>query len=113
VAVIYGKPADAMLRALRRWQEKLGTQQDAAVAGRRLKALASAPPSKGFPPETMFLMGRLVEHYAGAAMRARKLSTRGYRKVRERWKKLRVCLDDSVVNDAPGLPDSGRESWSC
>jgi len=107
VAVIYGKPADAMLRALRRWQEKLGTQQDAAVAGRRLKALASAPPSKGFPPETMFLMGRLVEHYAGAAMRARKLSTRGYRKVRERWKRLRVCLDDSVVNDAAGLPDSG------
>jgi len=31
VAVIYGKPADAMLRTLRRWQEKLGVQQDAAV----------------------------------------------------------------------------------
>ena len=66
VAVIYGKPADEMLRALRRWQEKLGVQQDAAVASRRLKALAGAPP-KGIPPETLFLMGRLAEHYAGAA----------------------------------------------
>ena len=45
VAVIYGKPADEMLRALRRWQEKLGVQQDAAVASRRLKALAGAPPN--------------------------------------------------------------------
>ena len=34
VAAIYGKPADEMLRALRRWQEKLGVQQDAAVASR-------------------------------------------------------------------------------
>ncbi len=104
VAVIYGKPADEMLRTLRRWQEKLGVQQDAAVAIRRLKALASAPP-KGIPPETLFLMGRLAEHYASAAVRARKLYTKGYRKVRGRWKRLRMKFEDSAINDAPKLPD--------
>jgi CHAD domain-containing protein len=104
VAVIYGKPADEMLRTLRRWQEKLGVQQDAAIAIRRLKALASAPP-KGIPPETLFLMGRLAEHYASAAVRARKLYTKGYRKVRGRWKRLRMKFEDSAVNDAPKLAD--------
>jgi triphosphatase len=99
VAVIYGKPADEMLRALRRWQEKLGVQQDAAVASRRLKTLAGAPP-KGFPPETLFLMGRLAEHYASSAMRARKLHSKGYRKVRGRWKKLRGKFEESPLNDA-------------
>jgi CHAD domain-containing protein len=106
VAVIYGKPADAMLRALRRWQEKLGVQQDAAVANRRLRAIASAPP-QGIPPETMFLMGRLVEHYASTAMRARKLSGRGYGKVRGRWKRLRENFKESAANDAPKIPNSG------
>ena len=105
VAVIYGKPADAMLRTLRRWQEKLGVQQDAAVASRRLKAIASAPPN-GIPPETMFLMGRLVEHYASAAVRARKLSARGYRKVRGRWKRLRENFKDSTAS-APKTSGSG------
>jgi CHAD domain-containing protein len=106
VAVIYGKPADAMLRTLRRWQEKLGVQQDAAVASRRLKAIASAPPH-GIPPETMFLMGRLVEHYASAAVRARKLSARGYRKVRGRWKRLRENFKDSTASGAPKISGSG------
>jgi CHAD domain-containing protein len=104
VAVIYGKPADEMLRTLRRWQEKLGVQQDAAVAIRRLKALAGAPP-RGISPETLFLMGRLAEHYASAAVRARKLYTKGYRKVRGRWKKLRMKFEDSAVNEAPKIPD--------
>ena len=106
VAVIYGKPADEMLGTLRRWQEKLGVQQDAAVAIRRLKALASAPP-KGIPPETLFLMGRLSEHYASTAVRARKLYAKHYRKVRGRWKRLRMKFADPVVGDAPKLPDSG------
>jgi CHAD domain-containing protein len=107
VEVIYGKPADEMLRALRRWQDKMGVQQDAAVASRRLKALAGAPP-KGIPPETLFLMGRLAEHYAGAAVRARKLYAKGYRKVRGRWKRLRMKFEDSAVNDPPKLPGFGH-----
>jgi triphosphatase len=106
VAVIYGKPADEMLRALRRWQEKLGVQQDAAVAGRRLKALAGAPP-KGIPTETLFLMGRFAEHYVRAASRARKLHAKGYKKVRGKWKRLRMTFEDLAVNEAPALPHSG------
>jgi CHAD domain-containing protein len=106
VTVIYGKPADEMLRALRRWQEKLGVQQDAAVASRRLQTLASAPP-KGFPPETLFLMGRFAEHYASAAVRARKLYAKGYRRVRGRWKKLRMKLENLAANDVPKLADAG------
>jgi CHAD domain-containing protein len=106
VAAIYGKPADEMLRALRRWQEKLGVQQDAAVASRRLQVLAGAPP-KGIPPETLFLMGRLAGHYEGAALRARKLHAKAYRKVRGRWKRLRMMFEDLAVKDAPELPDPG------
>ncbi len=98
VAVIYGKPADEMLRALRRWQNTLGVQQDAAVACRRLRSLAGAPP-KGISAETLFLMGMLAENYTGAAVRARTLSARGYRKVRGRWKKLRVNLDAKSTGD--------------
>jgi CHAD domain-containing protein len=106
VALIYGKPADEMLRALRRWQEKLGVIQDAAVASRRLKTLAGAPP-KDLAPETLFLMGRLAEHYAGTALRARKLHAKGYRKVRGRWKKLRMKLEESALIDAPQAPAPG------
>jgi triphosphatase len=106
VAVIYGKPADEMLRVLRRWQEKLGVQQDAAVASRRLQSLASAPPT-GIPPETLFLMGRLAEHYASDAVRARKLYAKGYRRVRGRWKRLRMKLDNLTTSDVPKVCDAG------
>lgn len=105
LAVIYGKNAEQMLRALRRWQEKLGVQQDAAIASRRLKTLAAAPP-KGFPPETLFLMGQLAEHYARSAVRARKLHSKGYRKVRSRWKKLRAKFEQSPSNGARKPSDS-------
>jgi triphosphatase len=106
VAVIYGRPADEMLRTLHRWQETLGVQQDAGVASRRLKALAGAPP-KGIPPATLFLMGRLAEHYAGDAARARRQYAKGYRKVRGKWKKLRMKFEEPSVSDPPKLPDSG------
>jgi CHAD domain-containing protein len=96
VAAMYGKPAEEMLRALRRWQDTLGVQQDAAVASRRLKNLAAVPP-KGFPPETLFLMGRLAEHYANAAARARKQHGKGYGKVRGRWRRLRTRFEKTTA----------------
>ena len=105
VAVIYGKPANEMLRMLRRWQESLGVQQDAAVASRRLAALAVAPP-KDIPPETLFLMGRLAEHHVSTAARARKRHAKGYRKVRGRWKRLRGKFEALALNELPGLADS-------
>ena len=91
VAVVFGKPADEMVKALRRWQEKLGAQQDADVAGRRLRALAANSP-KGLPTETLFLMGQLAAHYQARAWKARKRHPRAYRKVQDRWKALKSKL---------------------
>jgi len=106
VAVLFGKPADEMVRALRRWQEKLGVQQDAEVASRRLQSLAAVPP-QGMPPETLFSMGRLAAHYAARASRARKRRDRAYRKVRSRWKALKMKLEQSSPARAPKLPSAG------
>jgi triphosphatase len=105
VAVIFGKPAGEMVRSLRRWQEKLGMQQDADVAGRRLQTLAAKPP-KGLPPETLFLMGRLAAHYGDQALKARKRHPRAYRKVRGRWKALKSKLEQLTAHEAP-LPSPG------
>jgi CHAD domain-containing protein len=105
VAVIFGKPANAMLRSLRRWQERLGMQQDAVVACGRLRALAAKPP-KGLPPEALFLMGRLAAHYADRASKARKRHPRAYRKVRGRWKALKSKLEE-VAPRVSNLPSSG------
>jgi CHAD domain-containing protein len=105
VAAILGKPATDMLRALRRWQEKLGTQQDADVAGRRLEALAAHPP-KGLRPETLFLMGRFAAHYSGLAAKARKRNPRAYRKVQGRWKALKSRLAELTPPEA-AQPSSG------
>jgi CHAD domain-containing protein len=100
VAPILGKPANDMLRALRRWQERLGTQQDADVAGRRLQALATHPP-KGLQPGTLFLMGRLAAHHSSLAAKARKRHPRAYRKVRARWKALKSKLETLVPPETP------------
>jgi triphosphatase len=100
VADLYGKPANDTIRALRRWQENLGVQQDAAVAMQRLNALAGANPT-GIPAETLFLMGRLAERHLGTAAQARKRCATGYRKVRQKWKKLRMKFEKSTANEAP------------
>jgi CHAD domain-containing protein len=100
VAELYGKPANEMVRALRRWQENLGLQQDAAVATQRLNALAGAKPTD-IPAETLFLMGRLAERHLGAAAQARKRCATGYRKVRQKWKKLRMKFEKSTANQLP------------
>jgi CHAD domain-containing protein len=92
VAGVVGKPANDMVKALRRWQERLGVQQDANVAARRLQRLASHPP-KGLPPETLFLMGRLAAHYGWLSGKALKRHPRAYRKVRGRWKAVKSKLE--------------------
>jgi triphosphatase len=100
VAALYGKPAVAMVRALRRWQESLGVQQDAAVAMQRLNALARAQ-AESIPAETLFLMGRLAERHVGTAAHGRKRCATGYRKVRQQWKKLRTKFGKSTDNAVP------------
>jgi triphosphatase len=100
VADLYGKSAVEMVRALRRWQASLGVQQDAAVATQRLDALAKAQ-AKSVPAATLFLMGRLAERHLGTAAHGRKRCATGYRKVRQKWKKLRTKFEKSADNAAP------------
>jgi CHAD domain-containing protein len=111
-ADLFGKPADEMLRALRRLQDKLGSHQDACMAQARLAAIAAQPPG-GLPPATLFLMGRLAEHYTRVAADTRRTLTRSWRKVRgKRWKALRTRLTelhDSAEAANGRLPVSGQD----
>jgi CHAD domain-containing protein len=93
-AFMYGKPADEMLKALRRMQDKLGAHQDAYMARTHLGALA-ADPACALPPATLFLMGKLAEHHARLTSATRATVTKSWRKVRgRRWKALRARLGD-------------------
>ena len=97
-AVMFGKPAEDMLRALRRLQDGLGAQQDAYMAQNHLATLA-ADPASGLPPATLFLMGRLAEHQARVTAQARETLTRSWRKVRgKRWRALRARLGELRAN---------------
>ncbi len=110
-ATMFGKPADEMLKALRRLQDELGAHQDACMAQSRLAAIATDPAS-GLPPPTLFLMGRLAEHYALVTRETRRTLTRSWRKVRgKRWKALRARLGElhdtaEAANEA--LPASAQ-----
>jgi len=93
-ALMFGKPADDLLRALRRLQDRLGAQQDAYMAQKRLAELA-ADPASGLPPATLFLMGRLAEQNAHLTTHARDTLLRSWRKVRgKRWRALRARLGE-------------------
>jgi CHAD domain-containing protein len=92
--LMYGKPAEEMLRALRRMQDKLGAQQDAYMARKHLTALA-ADPACALPPATLFLMGKLAEHHVRVTAEARATVVKSWRKVRgRRWKALRARLGE-------------------
>jgi CHAD domain-containing protein len=98
--VVFGKPAEDLLKALRRLQDELGAQQDAHMAQTRLGALA-ADTARALPPATLFLMGRLAEHHARATAQARRTLERAWRKARgKRWKALRARLEQ-LSTEAP------------
>jgi hypothetical protein len=93
-AALFGTPADELLKALRRLQDRLGAQQDAYMAQHRLAALA-ADPTSGLPPATLFLMGRLAENHVRRTADAHRILSRSWRKVRgKRWKALRARLTE-------------------
>jgi triphosphatase len=110
-ALMFGKPAEDALKALRRLQDELGAHQDAYMARNRLAALA-ADPANELPAGTLFLMGRLAERHFTTTAQARKSLTRSWRKVRgRRWRALRSRLGEldgnagqvsSAVIAAPG-----------
>ena len=80
VAILYGKPADRLLRALRRWQERLGLQQDAAVASHRLQRLADSSPD-GTSAGDLVLDGAARRILRQRRMRAHKRQLKGYRRI--------------------------------
>ena len=93
-AVMFGKPAEEMLKALRRMQDELGANQDAYMARTHLNALA-ADPACALPPATLFHMGRLAEHHTRVTREAHSTVTKAWRKVRgRRWKTLRARLQE-------------------
>ena len=106
-ADLFGKPAESMLRALRRLQDGLGAQQDAHMAKSRLAVLAA---DGVLPPETLFLMGRLAEHHLVATREVRKTLSRAWRKASgRRWKTL--CTRMQELSDAAsGEPPALRET---
>jgi triphosphatase len=93
-AALFGKPADDMLKALRRLQDQLGAHQDAHIASSRLAALA-ADRDHPLPPATLFLMGRLAERHTDVTAGVDKALNRSWRRVRgKRWKTLRGRLGE-------------------
>ena len=110
-AAMFGKPAEELLKALRRLQDRLGAQQDAYMAQHRL-ALLAADPGSGLPPATLFLMGRLAEHHACRTSEVRRTLTRSWRKVRgRRWRALRERLAELAESAVTTDIDFGsRES---
>jgi CHAD domain-containing protein len=108
-AALFGKPADEMLKALRRMQDKLGAYQDAHMARNHLNALA-ADPACALPPATLFHMGRLAEHHSRVTGEAHSTVTRAWRKVRgRRWKALRARLGE-LEHSAPQSADPAAAS---
>lgn len=100
-AVICGEPAQDMLRALRRMQDRLGVQHDAFVANKRLGLLA-ADTSSGLPAATLFLMGRLAESHRRVTADARRTLNKSWRRVSRRSKALRQRLAElASVAGAP------------
>jgi triphosphatase len=94
-AALFGKPAEALLKSLRRLQDGLGQHQDAFLAKSRLEAIA-AEADAGLPPETLFLMGRLAEHHLVLTAATRKTLARTWDKVRgKRWKALRAKMEQA------------------
>jgi CHAD domain-containing protein len=97
---MFGKPADELLKALRRMQERLGAHQDAYMAKRRLATLAEDS-ANGLPPATLFLMGRLAERQSEVISQASRTLSRSWRRVRgKRWKAMRSRLGE-LSNRAP------------
>jgi CHAD domain-containing protein len=91
---MFGKPADELLKALRRMQEKLGAHQDAYVARSRLATLV-ADSTNDLPAATVFLMGRLAERQSEVISQASRTLSRSWRRVRgKRWKALRSRLGE-------------------
>jgi CHAD domain-containing protein len=91
---IYGKPAQKMVKLLKKTQDDLGDHQDLIVAARLMEELGAA---EDRPPQDAFKMGSMAERYSREAseIRAGFLRSKSHRSLRDgkEWKKLRKKLE--------------------
>ena len=91
---IYGKPAQKMVKLLRKTQDDLGDHQDLIVATGLMEELGVAGDS---PPQAAFSMGSMAERYGREAseIRAGFLGSKPLRTLKDgkEWKKLRRKLE--------------------
>jgi CHAD domain-containing protein len=105
-ADLYGEPARRMIRALVRLQDLLGDHQDADVALAWLREQVARPPRR-FPPETLFVIGRLAERYDRRAAALRREFPRAFARLRgQRWRRLRRRL--RAARPSPPRPPAAR-----
>lgn len=84
---VYRGGSEPLIERLMALQSLLGMQQDADVAVRRLRALAT---TDGLPAPTVYAMGMVAEQYAQEGRELRARFPKVYAKVRgQPWKELR------------------------
>jgi triphosphatase len=91
---IYGKPAQKMVKLLKKIQDELGDHQDLIVASGLMEELGVAGDR---PPQAVFSMGSMAERYGrdAAEIRAGFLGSKPLRSLKDGkpWKKLRKKLE--------------------
>ena len=91
---IYGKPAQKMVKLLKKTQDDLGDHQDLIVAAGLMEHLGVAGDR---PPQAAFSMGTMSERYGSEAseIRAGFLGSKPLRTLKDgkEWKKLRKTLE--------------------
>jgi triphosphatase len=98
----YGDDARRMLKAVRRLQSCLGSNQDAHVAAGRFKEMVDSRSHK-LPSATVFWMGVLSERHRTIAADVGPRLERRYAKLRgRRWKSLRRTMAELANTQATG-----------
>jgi CHAD domain-containing protein len=94
VQEIYGKPAQKMVKLLKKTQDDLGYHQDLIVAAELMEELGVAGDR---PPQAAFWMGSMAERHGSEASEIRGgfLGSKPFRTLKNGrpWKKLRMKLE--------------------
>ncbi|MBD3161980.1 MAG: CHAD domain-containing protein, partial [Candidatus Eisenbacteria bacterium] len=91
---LYGPPAKKLVRRLVKIQDHLGLHQDSTVAMEELQRLVARKGRK-LPPQTLFVLGRIVEHHARRAADLRARFPKVWSDLRDRkriWKRLNQAM---------------------
>jgi CHAD domain-containing protein len=97
---IYGRPATEFVDAVKATQDLLGEHQDSDVATAWLRGLARER-GRDLPPDTLFVMGQLVERHRARMRELRAGWPSSFERVRKRWKLLRRAIEAGTLATAP------------